>query len=77
MTRTSAEKLLKVYVRANDIDKGDYSSLKSLAKIPTKKRIPKLVILAVGGWGKDAPQSTDKIVEKSEPRVASWDDYLS
>ena len=61
MTRTSAEKLLKVYVRANHIDKGDHSSLKSLAKIPTKKRIPKVVILAVGGWGEDAPTGSSEI----------------
>merc|ERR1739838_531350 len=55
MTRTSAEKLVKSYVQAHRITRTSLSGLKSLAKIPTRERIPRAVILAVGGWGEDAP----------------------
>ena len=61
MTRTSAEKLVSSYVKANRITRGAQSSLKSLAKIPTRKRIPRVVILAVGGWGEDAPTGSSEI----------------
>ena len=61
MTRTSAEKLVKSYCQANRITSLAKSSLKSLAKTPTKKRIPRVVILAVGGWGEDAPTGSSEV----------------
>ena len=61
MTRNRAEKLVRSYIEANRITRGAQSSLKSLAKIPTKNRIPKVVILAVGGWEKDAPTGSSEV----------------
>ena len=61
MNRNCAEKLARSYIQANRITRGAQSSLKSLAKIPTKKRIPKVVILAVGGWGKDSPTGSTEV----------------
>ena len=61
MTRTCAEKLVRSYVQANRITRGAHSSLKDLAKIPTKRRIPKTVILALGGWGEDAPTGSSEV----------------
>ena len=59
MTRTGAEKLVKSYVQAHHITKR--TGLKSLAMIPTRKRIPRAVILAVGGWGEDAPTGSSEV----------------
>ena len=59
MTRTGAEKLVKSYVQAHRITKR--TGLNSLAKIPTRKRIPRAVILAVGGWGEDAPTGSSEV----------------
>ena len=61
MTRTCAEKMVKSYVKANQITRGAKSSLKSLAKIPTRKRIPRAVILALGGWDKDGPTNSSEV----------------
>ena len=61
MNRNCAEKLARSYIQANRITRGAQSSLNSLAKIPTKKRIPKVVILAVGGWGNDAPTGSSEV----------------
>ena len=69
MTRTCAERLVRMYIDANRLTRGAKASLKSLAKIPTKNRIPKYVILAVGGWGTDAPTGSS---EAFNPLTGVW-----
>lgn len=69
MTRNCAEKLVRMYIDANRLTRGAQASLKSLAKTPTKNRIPKSVILAVGGWGADAPSGSS---ETFNPLTGVW-----
>ena len=61
MTRGSAEKLVRSYAQTNCITRGAQLTLKVLAKTPTRMRIPKDVILAVGGWGEYAPTGSSEI----------------
>ena len=51
LTSDEASKMVNVWIAANRGTKNAViKQLKSLAQIPTKRRIPKNVILLVGGW---------------------------
>ena len=69
LTSDEATRMVNVWIAANrGIKCTVINQLKSLAQIPTKRRIPKNVILSVGGWT-DNPCA---VIEHFNPLTKKW-----
>ena len=69
MTSEEATNFLNVWIEANRPVKSSFvKQLKSLAQIPSKRRIPKDVIIALGGW----EHNPTGIIEYFNPLTKKW-----
>ena len=61
LRREDAEELFNKWIEVNSISRYLHINLKSLSKTPTKQRFPRDVVLAIGGWDKDAPTGSSEL----------------
>ena len=70
MTTEEASNLLGIWLSENEPPTDSMrQELLELAEIPTKRRIPKTVVLAIGGWGERIPTG---VMEFFNPLTEQW-----